>query len=134
MITIKDLVGEWELSNFIIEKQNGVRKPWGKNMTGLLIYTSNGYMSVSINQAIDKRISSAEDKFKSILFYSGTYEVVEDKIIHHVTNASDLNRIDNDMVREATLDLDKLMLIGHGDFGSAFLTWRKISYSYDYNT
>lgn len=69
----------------------------------------------------------SDEKFKSILFYAGTFEVDGNKVIHHVTNASDINRVGKDMIREVILENDKLILIAKGDFGLTTLSWRKIN-------
>lgn len=124
MIT-KDLIGEWKLENFEIKKPNGDKKLWGVKMHGILLYTPNGYMSVSINKEV-KCNATSEQTLKSLLFYAGTYEMIDGKILHHVMNATDFSRIGKKLVREAKIEKGKLMLIGHGNFGTAFLTWHKI--------
>ena len=56
---IEQIVGTWKLKKFTISA-NGKTKPWRENMHGLLMYNSDGYMSVAINSKTD------------VLFYSGT--------------------------------------------------------------
>lgn len=122
---INPFAGVWRLLKFIIIKQNGIQKDWNSNAHGLLIYTLDGYMSVSINGEFLRNLSMNK-KFKSILFYSGRYEVSNNKIVHYVLNASDPERIGQQLIREAKLIKNKLILMGQGDFGEAQLTWEKI--------
>lgn len=123
MITINNLIGSWKLHDFEIANPAGVAKPWGKNVHGMLIYTPDATMSVSINRDIDGDHSNATNRFNSILFYSGTYELKDNVITHHVTNASDPDRIGKPMIREASLSDDFLTLVGSGVFGRAKLIW-----------
>ena len=119
------LHGSWSLESFEIEKPDGPKKPWGKSMSGLLIYSPDGHMSVSINRQPTSEGSS--DVLDSVLFYSGFYAVKGDKIFHHVENATSLNRIGKEMVRFYKLDGELLYLwTKEEDFGTARLTWKKI--------
>ncbi|HLB42672.1 MAG TPA: lipocalin-like domain-containing protein [Gammaproteobacteria bacterium] len=127
MLLTQDLVGEWTLQEFMIERSDGMKHPWRKNAKGLLIYLSNGRMSISINSDVDGNKSLLDNKYNSILFYTGTFEILHDnKVIHHVINASDPDRIGKEMVREVILDNEKLKLVGRGEFGIATLTWNRI--------
>jgi hypothetical protein len=97
----------------------------------MLIYSADGYMSVSINRDNEKKSGNeAKDLFDSILFYSGTYSTDSeqcDLIRHKVTNASNPDRIGRDMIRYANLDGDLLTLKSPVEaFGQATLVWRKI--------
>ena len=127
MIDRNDIIGEWKLLEFEIEDIKQNKKQWRADSQGILIYTPSGYMSVSINSKIDGDQGSSINKFNSILFYAGTYKLNENgKIIHHVTNASDPNRIGKKMIREGTLIGDSLKLVGDGDFGIATIIWQRI--------
>jgi hypothetical protein len=132
MIKLKDLVGEWELEKFIITKNDGAKNTWGKDPNGILLYTATGYVSVSINSMINNSEATADEKLKNILFYSGKYKILDkNRIVHHVLNASDINRIGNDLFREATIQNNKLHLISEGAFGTATLSWKKIHFYKD---
>lgn len=122
---MKSLWGAWGLESFEIEKPDGPKRPWGRDMSGLLIYSPNGLMSVSINRRpISEKPSDILD---SLLFYSGRYSVKENKILHYVENATGLNRIGREMVRFYKLDGDLLHLYTQKeDFGTARLTWKRI--------
>ena len=100
--------GSWRLERFDIEEPSGKVRPWGKNTHGLLIYSADGFMSVSINRDNEKKSGNdAKDLFDSILSYSGTYSTNSedgDIIRHKVTNASNPDRIGRDMIRYAKLE------------------------------
>lgn len=121
--------GTWALERFNIIEPTGKICPWGHNTTGLLLYTSDGYMSVSINRAVDPiESNSPKDLFNSILFYAGTYSIIENIISHKVSNASNPSRIGKEMIRHANLKEGLLELKSPVEsFGQAVLVWRKIS-------
>lgn len=122
---MKSLHGSWTLENFEIEKPDGSKNPWGEAMSGLLIYSPDGYMSVSINRR--PKSEEAQGQLDSLLFYSGTYSVSEDSIKHQVENASGLSRIGKEMVRFYKLENDLLHLYtSKQEFGVARLTWKKV--------
>lgn len=121
--------GTWVLDSFELESTEGVRRPWGKDAHGLLIYAPTGHMSVSINKAIesDSSQSEAENLFDSILFYSGTYQVERTLIRHQVTEASNPTRIGREMLRYAEFSDNKVTLVTPQEsFGRAILVWRRI--------
>lgn len=123
------IIGAWALECFNIIEPTGRVRSWGQNTTGLLLYTLDGYMGVSINRAIDPLGSSSpKDLFDSILFYAGTYSVEGNIVSHKVTNASNPFRIGKDMIRHAKLQDGLLELKSPVEsFGQAVLVWRKIS-------
>jgi hypothetical protein len=124
----KNYEGSWRLESFTIEDPTGNVRPWGKNTHGLLIYSPDGFMSVSINRDNERKTGNdAKDLFDSILFYSGTYSDDGVVIRHKVTNASNPDRIGRDMIRYATLEGDLLTLKSPVEsFGQATLIWRRV--------
>ena len=122
---MKSLHGSWILENFEIEKPDGSKKPWGESMSGLLIYSPDGYMSVSINCKTDSK--EPNDVLNSVLFYSGTYHVLENTIKHQVKNATNLDRIGKELIRFYKFDSDLLHLYTpKQSFGVAHLIWKKV--------
>lgn len=121
-------VGTYKLESFEIEEHSGHKRPWGKDVHGLLIYTADGYMSVSINKAVEaKSDNESKNIFDSILFYSGTYQVDEGTITHQVTQASNPQRIGKTLLRYANVEGDKVALSSPKEsFGTAHLTWKRI--------
>jgi len=124
------LPGTYTLDSFEIENLEGVRTPWGVNTRGLLIYTADGYMSVSINKDVEAaQAGDAEYEaiFDSILFYSGTYQLEGDLIRHQVTQASNPARIGREMLRYASWSGPCVTLVTPKEsFGRAILVWRKV--------
>lgn len=126
---IKQIQGTWALETFLIENLQNETRPWGQNISGLLIYTPSGNMSVSINKSIEKKSEiEAQNILDSILFYSGTYSVEDKTVKHQVTQASNPARIGKEMHRFAVLESDLLTLTSPQEsFGKAILKWRKIT-------
>lgn len=123
-----DVTGSWKLESFLIEDKQGNARSWGSNAQGLLIYTADGHMSVSINKDLENKSTvETQNIFDSILFYSGTYSVDGDTIKHKVTQASNPARIGKEMLRFANLQNNLLTLASPQEsFGRAILKWRKI--------
>ncbi len=123
-----EIFGSWSLERFDIVSPEGVVKPWGEKASGLLIYSPDGHMSVSINRALDKsEPNESKAIFDSILFYSGTFQIDGNTIRHQVTQASNPSRIGKEMIRYAELPEGFLVLTTPKEnFGTAKLVWRKI--------
>lgn len=123
-----NVTGSWALQSFEIEKQDNTVQPWGNNSKGLLIYTNDGHMSVSINKSVEnKSLNEAQNIFDSILFYSGTFTTNDSTIKHQVTQASNPTRIGKELIRYAKLDNDILTLESPTEsFGKAILKWKRI--------
>ena len=122
------IIGTWKLESFNIIEPKGETRLWGHNTAGLLLYTIDGHMSVSINRAIDPLGSSSpKDLFDSILFYAGTFSIEGNVISHKVTNASNPSRIGKEMIRYAKLQEGLLELKSPVEsFGQAVLVWQRL--------
>ena len=121
------LIGRWQLTSFTLSK-DGVTQPWRDGVTGTLIYTAEGGMSVAINS----HLYPGDDLFDSILFYSGTWSSDADqagliRVHHHIDNATDLSNIGKTLTRHVVLSGDDLELSATGDFGRASVTWKRQS-------
>lgn len=121
-------VGTWSLQDFVIHPKEGPQRPWGQSITGLLVYSESGHVSVSINRAVDESDSNKDQAIlNSVLFYAGTYSVEGGTILHKVTQATNPQRIGREMIRYAKLEDTTLTLTTPDeDFGKAILIWRKI--------
>lgn len=107
----KNIVGTWRLSNFeqIDIKTKQKSYPFGDNPVGLLIYTSDGTMSVNIMTSnrknfIDNDIMTGIDSeiisaYKTYTSYSGKYVVEENKITHKIIVALFPNNIGTEQIR-----------------------------------
>ena len=126
MLSYENIIGTWKLDKFIlVNKADLTEKNWGQNTNGILIYTREGYMSASINSKITAAEVNAEIIGKHSLFYAGTYEIKQDIVLHHVTNASDPKRIGKIMQRRVVLEDKVLKLTTERDYGEVILTWHK---------
>jgi len=117
------LIGSWKLKSFTLTK-DGVTNPWRENVSGTLIYTEKGSMSVAMNS----KLYPGDDLFDSILFYSGSwsFELGNDgqaKVHHHIENATDLTNIGKTLTRNMTFHDNNLELSAEGDFGRASVVW-----------
>lgn len=122
----QDLVGVWHLNgSFEIEDHDGKKTLWRNSPHGLLIYTEDGHMSVSINAAIEAH-PDKKHILDHVIFYAGRYEFKEpDTVTHHVTNATDLDRIGTNLERKVSLKENTLEIVGQGKHGKAILVWEK---------
>jgi len=99
-------------------------QPWGGKPCGLLIYTADGHVSVSIN----RNVGSPNFRIEAdCLFYAGTYKVIGSEIVHHILSATDPERIDREMKRTFLLMTEDLLLLsGKSQAGRPFkLTWKR---------
>jgi hypothetical protein len=120
--------GTWILDSFNIIEPTGKIRLWGENTNGLLLYTPDGYMSVSINKAVSPIGSNCpKDLIDSILFYAGTFSITANIVTHKVTNASNPLRIGKEMIRYAKIQDNLLELKSPVEsFGQAILVWRRL--------
>ena len=137
------LVGTWTLHSYTVINAEGTKiaEPFGSNPQGLLIYTPNGFMSGHIMSAnrppwksdLPHKASSEEKvlAFDTYLGYCGTYELQEDRVIHHVTTSFFPNWVGTDLVRLMQLDGNLLTLTAplvtsKGRTRTVQITWRRL--------
>ncbi len=119
--------GAWRLVSFEIINPQGESQPWGEHVHGSLLYTPDGWMSASINRAINPPGSENSDAvLDSCLFYSGRYELTDNELRHFVTEASDPHRIGKTLIRYPKWDGTTLKLSSPSQpWGMALICWRK---------
>lgn len=91
------LINTWSLVSFVIRKDSGETiYPFGKNATGMLIYTSSGNFAAQVMRndrpifkSGDQMKGSSEEieaSFKGVISYFGhyTFNENENTILHHV--------------------------------------------------
>jgi hypothetical protein len=71
-----------------------VRYPYGEDATGYILYGADGYMAVSIMSAdrqpfagadiLRRTTEEAAEATRTYLSYSGSYEILPDRVIHYV--------------------------------------------------
>jgi len=94
-MTADRFVGAWRLLSLEARTSTGdVSYPFGKDPSGYLLYSRDGYMSVCIMQgrrtnfaSLDAQKASSQEKstaFDTYSGYAGKYEVRGERVIHHV--------------------------------------------------
>ena len=113
--------GTWRLQSFEVRTSSGeVSYPFGRNATGHLIYSQDGYMTVAVMKANRPNFNSADifaaspdEKriaFDTFASYGGTYEVQNNKIIHHIQVSLFPNWSGRDQERFFEFFADQLIL------------------------
>ena len=116
-----EITGTWKLKSFESRSKDGdVFYPFGENPKGFLMYSKSGYMSGMISRAdrsnlsVKNEISMDESEKASIsegfIGYSGKYEILDNKIIHHVEMSFIPNWIGKPLDRFYSFENDDLVL------------------------
>ena len=115
------LVGTWKLVSYSCSDESGnVDYPLGPEASGYIIYTADGYMSVSMSAANranyaseDLKGGTVEEKTaaaETYIAYCGKYELHEDRVVHHIELAVFPNRVGTSQVRYYELSGDRIDL------------------------
>lgn len=134
-------VGTWRLVSAETKTADGeVSQPFGKNPTGYIMYSQDGYMAVAIMEpgrasfaSGDFRAGTPEERqaaFDTYISYTGTYEVRGDKVIHHIEVSLFPNWSGTDQERFFEFSGDRLSLhtppmVMGGVERTAHLLWRR---------
>ncbi|MBF4999591.1 lipocalin-like domain-containing protein [Nocardia sp. BSTN01] len=124
-MTATDLVGTWELVSYYDIDDADVRSegPLGPAPRGLLIYTAQGSVSVSMMRTGD---TTAAPPFMG---YAGTWRTTGMAVVHAISVCSNPAWAGTEQVRQMSLDGDVLTLIGaaqvDGRTQRRILTWRR---------
>ncbi|MFG2629899.1 lipocalin-like domain-containing protein [Streptomyces sp. NPDC048473] len=138
------LVGAWLLSTVAIVDDSGrtLEHPLGQRPTGLITYTADGHMSVSmLNPDLESgpapESGAAEPVDTATLFrtspylgYAGAYEVMGDLVVHHLHVASLRPWVGTKQERRWKVEGDRLTLLppteGTGeDARTPHLVWHR---------
>ena len=104
---------------------NGKVVPWCERPYGLLIYCSNGYMSVAINCEGEPSPDSPSAFFNHYLLYAGKFSIVgKTEVVHHIENSSKLDQIGASMTRKVQLLGETLILSGDSQPEKKLLAFR----------
>jgi hypothetical protein len=137
-------VGTWRLVSATSTTKNGEPgdPPYGEGPTGLLTYTGDGRMSSLISYGGRKPLSigrggmEAQEEqaqaFKTFLAYAGRYTASGGNVTHHVEIASIQNYVGRDLVRQARLQDDQLILVApptlvNGKIQTVELIWQRLA-------
>lgn len=88
------ITGSWKLRTWRRLEGNRITYPFGEAATGILIYAEDGGMAVQMMAAQRPHIPTSDPlrgnteqraaAYSTCLAYFGTWEVVDDQVIHHV--------------------------------------------------
>jgi len=136
----RDLHGAWRLVSVETRDKNGELVRRGER-TGYLIYSPDGYMSVSFMKegrpkfkSGDIRGGTAEEKIAAVngyVSYAGRYTVQDDTVVHHIEVSLFPNWVGVKQERMFRLEGNRLtlstplMLVG-GRQLSTHLVWEKV--------
>jgi hypothetical protein len=135
------LVGTWNLVSWELRLKTGaVRHPLGEHAVGRLVYTADGYMMVSLMRSGRAAFASpglfegsAAEKAsaaESYASYSGRYELLHDRVLHHVDLSLFPNWIGTVQERLMKFDEGRLVLYTEpftkdGEEQIACLVWER---------
>lgn len=136
------LVGAWSLVSFEVRAANGlVSYPYGSDALGHIIYSHDGYMSVTIMSAgrpdfetsdlLGGSLEERAEAARTYVSYSGPYEVLDRRVVHHVEVSLFPNWVGGSQERFYELEEDRLrlstapMLLG-GSEQQAHLIWARM--------
>ena len=99
------LIGTWDLHNYELLPPDGSTKPLWEKITGQLIYTEDGTVSVLV-----VRMGVAEPKNSEIIAYTGRYRLNEDVVVHDVVVSNLAHYIGQSLSRKAAMRDGRLIL------------------------
>ena len=129
-ISKNDLIGTWQLQSWTVgyADRDEFSYPYGEEPQGMLLYSSDGWMSASIGlpgrELLPEDVSYRKlpDALKAAAFtsyfhYAGRYQVVDGDVIHYVTQSLNPNFPGTEQLRHAELDGQTLVLSGKDEVG-----------------
>lgn len=138
----ENLLGAWHLTSYAAESEGGVDQPLGPDPVGVLLYTSDGYVSAQLmrrdrppyDRAITGGGTSAQmaAAASGYLCYSGPFDLDEATgvVRHHVEVSLLPNWVGGVQIRHGQLDGDTLTLSAEvtsraGRRTNHVLSWRR---------
>ena len=125
------LLGTWHLVRWDITYGDGREPtlPYGDSATGMIAYTTDGYMSACIARGGRSSLSSASVRsapvderlaaFESYFQYAGPYEIKgpqgKQQVTHHVTHSLNPNFVGSQQVRNMTFATDGGLTLSASD-------------------
>lgn len=113
-----DFLGVWDLVSHLVQDEGGAWVESGPGARGLLIYTTEGIMSVAISWG-DPTAEVRE------LFYAGAYRIQESSVIHEIWHSNEAWRIGQSLRRDFRWDGGELVLRGKTSFGQGEIRWKR---------
>ncbi len=125
------LLGSWQLRCWDIRYSDGRAPsyPYGEDATGLIVYSSDGWMSACIARASRPRLSSDSVRhapeaerlaaFESYFSYAGPYSLREHQgrpqVVHTVTMSLNPNFVGTQQVRDMQFDAEGRLTLSASD-------------------
>jgi hypothetical protein len=122
----KQLAGVWILEKSENPMPNGAMVSYCTGVHGMIIYTSEGYVSVALNCAEKGNGEEPADVSGRKFFYAGKFAFDGSKVTYNIQNASDFDLIGTSIKRTVSISGNELILSGenHGQSFSAY--WKKV--------
>lgn len=120
------LVGTWILEKSENPMPDGTVVSYCTGVHGMIMYTTEGYVSVALNCAAEGNGNEPADISGRKFFYAGTYNYDGHRASHKMLNASQPELIGSSFSRKVTIKGDLLILSGvnQGQEFSAY--WRRV--------
>lgn len=131
-MTTSDLAGVWRLISFhdVDDEGNRHEGPLGPNPGGILFYSVDGHVAVSMMRAPGGQAAEGADRSpQSYMSYAGTWRRRGDQVVHTITVAPDPLWLGTEQVRDLMLDGNRLTLCGNSLVGRPqrrILQWERI--------
>lgn len=125
------LHGVWHLVSYVdLDPTGGDREgPLGPAPEGVLIYTADGHMSVSMMRTGAVPEDTTGRQVETFMGYAGRWRLAGGEVRHAVRVSAHPHMVGTELVRRATLDGDLLVLHGtsiiDGIPRHRVLTWRR---------
>lgn len=141
----QDIEGSWRLRSWRISYDDGrpATEPFGNAPEGLLIYSTDGWMSATVSRAGRPLFPAGgspraadegrvADAYRSYFHYAGPWRIEDDCVIHSVRHSLNPNFVGTEQVRRMRLEGSELILEGvdtAGDTGRRHvLVWQRVTH------
>lgn len=130
-VSAQQLTGVWHLVSYVdVDPDGGHRAgPLGPVPQGVLIYTANGHMSVSMMRTGPTPGHTDLGRVETFMGYAGRWRLVGGEVRHAVRVSAHPHMVGTELIRRAVLDGDLLLLHGtsviDGIPQRRVLTWRR---------
>lgn len=115
----QDLYGAWALEEWYVENADGSRTaPFGTDAQGVIMYTTDGYMTAIVRTAQRSLPTAAPDDgqkaaaYGTYFNYAGTWSVEGDAVTHRIEHALDPNLVGAVMTRAIVHEGDRMVFTG----------------------
>ncbi len=122
------LVGTWILEKSDNPLPDGSVVPYCTGVHGMIIYTTEGYVSVALNCAAQGNGDEPADISGRKFFYAGTYKFDGKNVSHKMLNASQPELIGTSFTRRVSIDArgTRLILSGTNQGQEFSAHWKKV--------